>query len=174
MYKKRDAREKLLFCVINLLLFWRPRCRRRRRCKSSLVTWYRDALGRVLLSIMEVLYHMTDHLQRPYFSRHYWRGILTIRISVIGFWCAGWRTKYHLQTKISCWKHRDSYKAARVSWRSECQPRTKIICWKHQDSYKAARVSWRSECRPRTKISCWKHQDSYQAARVSWRSGCYP
>ena len=30
--KKRDARANLLFCVINLLLFWRPGCRRRRRC----------------------------------------------------------------------------------------------------------------------------------------------
>ena len=40
------------------------------RCRWS-VTWYRDALGRVLLSIMAVLYHETDHLQRAYFSRHY-------------------------------------------------------------------------------------------------------
>ena len=30
--KKRDARAKLLFCTVNLLLFWRPLCRRRRRC----------------------------------------------------------------------------------------------------------------------------------------------
>ena len=56
----------------------------RARCRWS-VTWYRDALGGVLLSIMAVLYHVTDHRQRAYFSRHYSRGILTIRISAIGF-----------------------------------------------------------------------------------------
>ena len=35
--KKRDAPAKLLFCSLNLLLFWRSRCRRRRsflRCLS--------------------------------------------------------------------------------------------------------------------------------------------
>ena len=117
------------------------------RCRWS-VTWYWNALRRVLLSIMAVLYHVTDHLQRAYFSRHYWRGILTIRISAIGFWCSGWRTKYHLQTKISCWKHRDSRIVSQVSWRRECRPRTNINCWKHPDSYKAAEVSWRSECHP--------------------------
>ena len=31
-----DTRAKLLFCLINLLLFCRFRCRRRRRCLSSL------------------------------------------------------------------------------------------------------------------------------------------
>ena len=31
-----DARAKLLFCLMNLLLFCRFRCRRRRRCLSSL------------------------------------------------------------------------------------------------------------------------------------------
>ena len=30
--KKRDARTKLLFCFINLLLFCRSLCRRRRLC----------------------------------------------------------------------------------------------------------------------------------------------
>ena len=30
MYKKAWSRAKLLFCLINLLLFWRPGCRRRR------------------------------------------------------------------------------------------------------------------------------------------------
>ena len=143
------------------------------RCGWS-VTWYRNALPRVLLSIMAVLYHVTDHFQRAYFSRHYWRGILTIRISAIGFWCSGWRTKYHLQTKISCWKHRDSHIASQVSWRRECRPRTNIDCWKHRDSYKFAQVSWRSECHPRTKISCWKHRDSHKASQVSWRRECRP
>ena len=28
--KKRDARAELLFCLFNLLHFWRSRCRRRR------------------------------------------------------------------------------------------------------------------------------------------------
>ena len=30
MYKKRDARAELLFCLVKLLLFWRSHCRRRR------------------------------------------------------------------------------------------------------------------------------------------------
>ena len=30
MYEKRDACAELLFCSLNLLLFWRSRCRRRR------------------------------------------------------------------------------------------------------------------------------------------------
>ena len=34
--KKRDVRAKL-FAHLNLLLIWRPRCRRRRRCQSSLL-----------------------------------------------------------------------------------------------------------------------------------------
>ena len=39
--KKRDARAKLLFCLskLNLLLFCRSRCRRRRRCVNSLSLW---------------------------------------------------------------------------------------------------------------------------------------
>ena len=38
MFKKRDALAKLLFCQnLNLLLFSRPRCRRCRRCLSSLM-----------------------------------------------------------------------------------------------------------------------------------------
>ena len=36
--KKRDARAKLLFWLLNLLLSWRPRCRRRRRILRSLST----------------------------------------------------------------------------------------------------------------------------------------
>ena len=35
--KKRDARAELLFCLFNLLLFWRPRCRRRRGILKSLM-----------------------------------------------------------------------------------------------------------------------------------------
>ena len=31
MYKKRDALAKLLFWLLNLLLLWRSRCRRRLR-----------------------------------------------------------------------------------------------------------------------------------------------
>ena len=37
--KKRDARAELLFCSLNLLLFWRSRCRRRRSFARSLITW---------------------------------------------------------------------------------------------------------------------------------------
>ena len=33
--KKRDARAKLLFCLSNLLLFCRSRCRLHRRCLCS-------------------------------------------------------------------------------------------------------------------------------------------
>ena len=33
--KKRDASAKLLFWLLNLLLFWRSRCRRRRRILSK-------------------------------------------------------------------------------------------------------------------------------------------
>ena len=35
--KKRDARAELLFCLFNLLLFWRSRCRRRRGILKSLM-----------------------------------------------------------------------------------------------------------------------------------------
>ena len=35
--KKRDARAELLLANLNLLLFYRSRCRRRRRCLSSLL-----------------------------------------------------------------------------------------------------------------------------------------
>ena len=35
--KKRDARAKLLFWLLNLLLFWQPRCRGRRRILMSLL-----------------------------------------------------------------------------------------------------------------------------------------
>ena len=38
MYKKRDARAELLFCLFNQLLFWRSRCRRRRGILKSLVS----------------------------------------------------------------------------------------------------------------------------------------
>ena len=36
--KKCDARAELLFCSLNLLLFWRSRCRRRRSFVRSLFT----------------------------------------------------------------------------------------------------------------------------------------
>ena len=36
--KKRDARAELLFCSLNLLFFWRSRCRRRRGFVRSLIT----------------------------------------------------------------------------------------------------------------------------------------
>ena len=39
MYKKRDARAKLLFWLLNLSLFWHPRCRRRRRILRSLLSF---------------------------------------------------------------------------------------------------------------------------------------
>ena len=35
--KKRDARAELLFCSLNLLLFWRSPCRRRRSFVRSLL-----------------------------------------------------------------------------------------------------------------------------------------
>ena len=35
--KKRDARAKLLFCLLKLFLFCRSHCRRRRRRSSSLI-----------------------------------------------------------------------------------------------------------------------------------------
>ena len=34
-----DARAKLLFWLLNLLLLWRSRCRRRRRILRSLITF---------------------------------------------------------------------------------------------------------------------------------------
>ena len=36
--KKRDARAKLLFWLLNLLLLWSSRCRRRRRMLRSLLS----------------------------------------------------------------------------------------------------------------------------------------
>ena len=36
--KKRDARTELLFCLLNQLLFWRSRCRRRHGIFKSLVS----------------------------------------------------------------------------------------------------------------------------------------
>ena len=49
--KKRDAREKLLFWLLNLLLFWRPRCRRRRRILKSLIASLETVL--IVLNIKE-------------------------------------------------------------------------------------------------------------------------
>ena len=40
--KKRDARAKLLFWLLNLLLLWSSRCRRRRRILRSLLLFYRS------------------------------------------------------------------------------------------------------------------------------------
>ena len=40
--KKRDARAKFLLCYLNLLLFCRSRCRRRRRCLSSILFWSKN------------------------------------------------------------------------------------------------------------------------------------
>ena len=42
--KKCDARAKLLFCLLNLLFFWRSRCRQRRWILSSIIWTLRGHL----------------------------------------------------------------------------------------------------------------------------------
>ena len=45
--KKRGTRAELLFCLFNLLLFWRSRCRRRRGILKSLLLRYATAIAEV-------------------------------------------------------------------------------------------------------------------------------
>ena len=39
MYKTYNARAERLFLLIKPIVLWRSRCRRRRRCLSSLLSW---------------------------------------------------------------------------------------------------------------------------------------
>ena len=61
--KKRDARAKLLFCESNLLLFCRSRCRPRRRCLSSLLTWVANVKSTLATNHSLLLVKVTEQGQ---------------------------------------------------------------------------------------------------------------